>query len=642
VSRGHVVSPGPRAVLRPLGAGEVAITGGIWAERQRVNREVSIPYGEEQLERAGNFENLRLAAGASTAAYAGLPHPFLDTDVYKWLEAVGWELGRAPSPELTAMADRAVALIAAAQAPDGYLDSYYQVLHPELRYVELPMGHELYCAGHLLQAAVAHARTAGRTDLLDVACRVVDNVDAALGPAGRPGVCGHPEIEMALVELYRLTGDPRRLALATCLLDRRGHGLLGPDPFGPRYYQDDRPVREATTVTGHAVRALYLACGVTDAYLETGERALLDATAAQWEDMVETRMHLTGGVGSHHRDESFGDPYELPPDRAYCETCAAIASVMWSWRLLLATGQARYADLVERTLYNGFLAGISLDGRRFFYVNPLQVRAGHEVPKNRRGAAEREGWFGCACCPPNVMRLLSSLEHYVATAGGRSVQLHQYMPGTVRAELDGGERVALEVATDYPWSGRVEVTVLQAGGGEWSLALRVPAWCGRATLAAGPEPAREVAPGAYATATRCWRPGDRAVLELAMPARLTEPHPEVDALRGCVAIERGPLVYCLEQVDLPEETALADVSIDPRARLRDARQPGLLGGVVTVGGEGLARTPAGRAGWPYRPAGAGADRPSRPLAVTAVPYFAWANRTPGPMRVWIPGAPPGP
>ena len=635
--RAAVVALGPdsHAVLRPLAAGDVEIAGGLWAERQRVNRDVTLLLGAEQLERAGNYENLRLAAGTGTGSYSGLPLPFLDSDVYKWLEAASWELGRAPFPALEAEADRAIGLVAAAQAEDGYLDSYYQVLKPDVRYVELPMGHELYCAGHLIQAAVAHSRVTGRTDLLTIATRLVDNVEAALGPAAQPGVCGHPEIEMALVELYRLTGEERHLALARCFLDRRGHGLLGPGTYGPAYYQDDRPVREARTVTGHAVRALYLASGVVDAYLETGEQALLDASVAQWEDMVATRTYLTGGVGSRHRDESFGDAYELPPDRAYCETCAAIASIMWSWRLLLATGDARYADLIERTLYNGFLSGVSLDGRSFFYVNPLQLRAAHQRPWNKRGSAERAGWYKCACCPPNVMRLLSSLEQYVATAGDWAVQIHQYAPGRVRTP-----DAELEVATEYPWSGRVEVTVSATREEAWTLALRVPAWARGASLAVAGDGRRDVAPGAYATVTRAWRPGDRVVLDLPVAARLTGPHPLVDAVRGCVAIERGPLVYCLEQVDLPAGVELSDVSLAPGGGLGDGFEPDLLGGVVAVRAAGVSGSTGEWEGWPYRDVShADGVRPRVPVELVAVPYFAWANRVPGPMRVWIPGAP---
>jgi uncharacterized protein len=638
VNRGHAavvaVGEGSHAVLRPLGGGGVEIAGGFWAERQRVNREVTIPHGFEQLERAGNFENLRLAAGAGTGTYSGLPLPFLDSDVYKWLEAASWELGRAYSPELEAQAGRAIGLVAAAQAGDGYLDSYYQVLKPDARYVELPMGHELYCAGHLVQAAVAHARVTGRTDLLTIATRVVDSVDRALGPAARAGVCGHPVIEMALVELYRLTGEERHLALAQCFLDRRGYGLLGPGTYGPAYYQDDRPVRESRSVTGHAVRALYLACGVVDAYLETGEWALLDASVAQWEDMVATRTYLTGGVGSRHRDESFGDPYELPADRGYCETCAAIASVMWSWRLLLATGEARYADLMERTLYNGFLSGVGLDGRSFFYVNPLQLRADHQQPWNNRGSAARAGWYKCACCPPNVMRLLSSLEQYVATASDAGVQLHQYATGRVRTAF--GE---LDVATGYPWSGRVEVTVAGTGSEEWSLSLRVPSWCRGASLTVAGQERRDLAPGAYAVVARSWSHGDRVVLELPVGARLTEPHPRLDAVRGCVAIERGPLVYCLEHADLPAGAGLADVALVAGGELREGFEPDLLGGVVAVRAEGVGTTAGEWGGWPYRDvSGAGPARRGDPVTLVAIPYFAWANRAPGPMRVWIPGA----
>jgi DUF1680 family protein len=624
------------AVLRPLAGGEAEIASGFWAERQRLNRDVSIPHGFEQLERAGNFENLRLAAGTGTGAYSGLPLPFLDSDVYKWLEAASWELGRAHSPELEAQADQAIALVAAAQAEDGYLDSYYQVLKPDARYVELPMGHELYCAGHLVQAAVAHARVTGRSDLLAIATRVVDDIDRALGPTGRPGVCGHPEIEMALVELYRLTGEERHLTLARCFLDRRGHGLLGPGTYGPVYYQDDRPVREATTVTGHAVRALYLASGVVDAYLETGERALLDASVTQWEDMVAARTYLTGGVGSRHRDESFGDPYELPPDRGYCETCAAIASVMWSWRLLLATGEARYADLMERTLYNGFLSGVGLDGRSFFYVNPLQLRADHQQPWNNRGSAARAGWYKCACCPPNVMRLLASPEQYVATTSAAGVQLHQYATGRVRTAF--GE---LDVATDYPWSGRVEVTVAETGTAseEWSLSLRVPSWCRGASLAVAGQERRDLEPGAYAVVTRSWSAGDRVVLELPVAARLTEPHPRLDAVRGSLAIERGPLVYCLEQADMPAGVELAEVALVADGELREGFEPDLLGGVVIVRAEGVGTTPREWGGWPYRDArDAGPARRGEPVTLVAIPYYAWANRAPGPMRVWIPGA----
>ncbi|HZC39856.1 MAG TPA: beta-L-arabinofuranosidase domain-containing protein, partial [Streptosporangiaceae bacterium] len=437
--------PGPvqlgehaRAALRP--AAEAEITGGFWQDRRQVNAETSIPAGADWLETAGNLANLRLAAGQADGSYQG-DLPFLDSDVYKWLEAVSWLLasdvaGPAVTGGLAARRDDIIALLGAAQRDDGYLQSWFQVARPAEPYTNLPWGHELYCAGHLIQAAVAHARATGRTDLLGIARRFADHIDAALGPGGRPGVDGHPEIETALTELYRHTGEQRYLRLASHLLGQRGRGLLPDGRFGREYWQDHVPVREARAVAGHAVRQLYLLAGAADVYAETGDEELLPAVVRLWEDMAATRAYLTGGVGAHHTDESFGDPYELPPERAYCETCAAIASIMASWRLLLITGQARYADLLERTLYNGFLAGVSLDGLGYLYVNPLQVRAGSAGAAGDQSAG-RKPWMRCACCPPNIMRLIASLPHYLAAAGPDGLWLSQYATGSFAAEVAG-------------------------------------------------------------------------------------------------------------------------------------------------------------------------------------------------------------
>jgi uncharacterized protein len=301
-----------RVTLRPLGTEHVRIGRGFWADRQQRNREVTIPAGYDQLEQAGNLDNLRIVAGRAGGSYRGLL--FNDSDVYKWLEAVGWELARERSAELERRAAETIELVAAAQGDDGYLNSYFTLVQPQSRFENPQMGHELYCAGHLIQAAVAHARGTGDTVLLGVAQRFADHLHQRFGPGRRPYVEGHPEIEMALVELYRLTGEHRYLELAVHLIDQRGHGWLGPGMFGAAYYQDHEPVRSATTVIGHAVRALYLAAGVTDAYIETGDESLLAAMTRQWEDMVSHKTYLTGGVGSRHRDEAFGDPYELPPD----------------------------------------------------------------------------------------------------------------------------------------------------------------------------------------------------------------------------------------------------------------------------------------------------------------------------------------
>jgi DUF1680 family protein len=614
---------------RPLGPARVAIVDGFMADRQRTNRQRTLPHGFDQLGHWGALDNLRLAAGGdgryqALADTSGATFPFLDSDVYKWLEAVGWELGRAADPGLAAAADRAIALVAAAQRPDGYLNSYVQVLGGGPPHHDLAWGHELYCIGHLIQAAVAWWRALGDDRLLAIAVRAADRIDQELGPGGREGVDGHPGIEMALVELTRVTGERRYLALAARMLDLRGRGLLGDGRFGAAYWQDHEPVRDAATVAGHAVRQLYLDCGAVDVAVELGDDALLAAVRRRWRDLMETRTYLTGGMGSRHRDESFGDPYELPPDRAYAETCASIASVMLAWRLLLATGEAGYADAIERAIYNGVLSGISLTGTRFFYVNPLQRRTRRAAEPSGHG--ERAPWYPCACCPPNLMRLLSSWQQYLASSDDSGVQLHQYATAEVEAGLAGGA-VRLSVRTAYPWHGRVSVRVLEAPGHPWTLSLRVPRWCRSATLS-GPDGPGAPAPGAgTAELTRRWGAGDTVVLDLDMPVRVVEPDPRVDAVRGCVAVARGPLVYCIESPDLPPGTELEELSLDPAGELAAVPRPDVGEGVVGITVPVVRRQQAGSGA-----AGPGAAG----LAAGAVPYFAWANRGAGAMRVWIP------
>ena len=606
--------------LRPLDPTGVRILGGLLGDRQRVNREVTIPLGAEQLERAGTLENLRVAAGRSQGRHRGMV--FSDSDVYKWLEALAWEAQRQPSPELERFAAETTDLVAAAQQPDGYLNSYWQLDGRE-RWSDLEMGHELYCAGHLIQAGVAAART-GSPRLLGVARRVADLLVDVFGSDSDPRTDGHPEIEVALVELYRETADRRYLDLADKLTGRRGYGFFAGGRFELPYYQDVEPVRGSRSIVGHAVRALYLAAGVTDLYAETGDEALLEAMLCQWDDLVSTKLYLTGGVGSRHYGEAIGDPYELPPDRAYCETCAAIASIMWNWRLLLVTGESRFADLIERTLYNGFLAGHSLDGRSFFYANPL----------HSRGGDARHAWNRVACCPPNIMRLLASLHHYLATTSDGGIQLHQYATSTIRAVVPVAGPVELAVETDYPWSGSVTVEVVACGDAEWTLSLRVPAWARRASVdEAAVEPAR------YAEVTRRWKPGDRVELELDVSPRLTAPNPRIDAVRGCLALERGPVVYCFEAGDLPAGADLADVALQREAEPADSGPLAPLGGVPAVSVAGVVRDLDGWAHTEYvdvrelPPDGAAA-----PARLLAVPYFAWANRGDGGMRVWVPGS----
>jgi hypothetical protein len=605
------------SALRPLSAADVRVTGGFWADRSATNRERTIPAGFRQLTDVGTLQNFRLAATAARDGYRALgimfdkPFPFLDSDVYKWLEGAGWELGRGHDPAIAAMAEEAIALVEAAQRPDGYLNTFVQVLAPGAQYRDLHWNHELYCIGHLLQAAIAWHRALGDERLLLVAERAVASVERELGPGVHDGVDGHPGIEMALVELYRATGERRHLEMATAFIERRGRGWLGAGRFGRGYWQDHLPVREAPTVVGHAVRQLYLECGAVDVAVETGDRQLLDAVHRRWRDMVETKMYLTGALGSRHKDEAFGDPFELPPDRAYAETCAAIASVMLAWRLLLATGDSACADVIERTMYNGILSSLSVDGTAFFYVNPLQRRT-HRIWEEP-GSGERAPWYACACCPPNLMRTIASWPQVIATTSDGGVQVQQY----ASAEVSTGT-TQLAIETGYPWAGEVAVRVVATPDEPWELSLRVPAWCASASLhdTDGQEIGRRSADGRAIAERRVWRAGDAVTLSLDIPARVTSPDPRVDAIRGCVALERGPLVYAVETADVPSGIELEDVVLPDVIAPVPVDRPDLGRSVVGLRATGVAG--------------------GAPVEFDAIPYFAWANREVAGMRVWIP------
>lgn len=638
--------PGPvrlsersQVALRPAIQGSVS--GGLWADRRRINRDVSVPQAWGHLHDAGNFHNLELAAGLTTGGYVS-DLPFLDSDLYKWIEAIGWtmadpDLSGPATVQLQEFLDASAQLLGQVQADDGYLNSHFQVRFPGDRFVDLPWGHELYCAGHLMQAAVALHRTTADKRLLEIACRFADLIVTSFGTDHKrvDGVCGHPEIETALVELFRETGESSYLETAQYFIDRRGHGLLGPDRFGAHYFQDHLPIRETPSVEGHAVRQLYLLAGVADVYIEGGDASLREAAERLWAEMVTTKTYLTGGVGAHHTDEAFGDPYELPNERSYCETCAAIASIMFSWRMLMITGEARYADLMERTLYNGFLGGLSLDGSRFIYANPLQVREGHMAGGNDRDYA-RQSWFRCACCPPNVMRTLASLEHYVVLSNYREVTLHQYIPGTYGVAVGGGQ-ATLRVETAYPWEGQVKVVTVAAPGVNWGLSLRVPHWADSASLTINGQPSAVEPEDGWLTVVRNWKAGDEVLLDLPLEVRFTRADPRIDADRAAVALERGPLVYCLEAVDHPGHR-LDDVVIDASSAPRVERDAELLGGVTIIRARGVRRSRPTTSWWPYSATKAGTEPEDLPevMELAAVPYFVWGNRADGAMRVWIP------
>jgi uncharacterized protein len=628
-----------RSVLRPLGLTEVRITGGFWGARQQLNAEVMLAHIEQWLERTGWLGNFDAAVeGRLPADRTG--REFSDTEVYKLLEAMAWEYGRTRDPELNARIESIVGRVAKAQEPDGYLNTYFGRPGQKPRYSDLEWGHELYSFGHLIQAAVARARTVGEDELVQVARRAADHVCAAFGSDGIQSVCGHPEIEPALVELYRVTGEQRYLEQARLFVERRGHHVLDDGHFGRAYYQDDVPVRQATVLRGHAVRATYLAAGTVDLAVETGDEELLDVVSRQWAAAVARRTYLTGGMGSHHEDEAFGDDFVLPSDRAYSETCAGVGSIMLSWRLLLARGLPQYADLIERTLYNVVATSPSWDGQRFFYANTLHQREPGVVADpdsdgamGRAGSTLRAPWFDVSCCPPNVARMLASLGGYLATVDADGLQIHQYAPSEIRTHLPDGRHVEVDIETAYPQSGTVRVRVKGDERRPWTLTLRVPSWATGAQVTVDGE-TRPVATGTV-TVTRTFGIDDVVELELPVAPRFTRPDSRIDAVRGCVAVERGPEVLCIESLDVPELDSLDALRIDTAAALIEDSGTVVARGVVTDVAE---------PGWPYsepgieRPTG---GPPGRSVVVVMRPYHDWANRGPSTMRVWVPTTWPG-
>ncbi len=622
----------PHAALRTLDLAAARLRGGPLLQRQQTCLRVSLAFGAEQLEEHGNFHDLKLTAGLAQGPYKG--PVYIDSDLHKWLEAVAWacaDRSNADDPDVRPMLTRTIDLLAAAQAEDGYLNSHFQVKDPAGRFRDLTGAHELYCFGHLAQAAVAAARGAGDAKLLAVARRFGDLLCQTFGPGQREGAPGHPGPEMALVELYRQTGERRYLELARFFLDQRGRGFFARerqanDPArpvrDPSYWQDATPVREADEVVGHAVRQLYLLGGVADVYLETGEQALLDAALRQWADFTQRKMYITGGAGSTRHGEAFETGYVLPSAATYCETCAAVAVVLWAWRMLLATGESCYADVMERALYNNVLAGIGLDGRSWFYVNPLATD----------GPVKRQAWFGCACCPPNAMRLLASLDHYLATGDDDSVQIHHFAPATVVA---AGLRLSIE--TSYPWGGHVHLRVQRADGAtgrQTEIALRLPDWSAAHELRINGRPAASEHARGYVRVRRVWREGDDLELRLDMQPRWVEAHPRLESAGGRLAIQAGPVVYCIEQADLREDEDVRLLRVDARQPLGPVWRGDLLGGVMTVEGCGFV-DPGRWTGQLYRPLSNPHPR-RRAVSFTAIPYGWWANRVPGPMRVWLP------
>ncbi|GAA1447862.1 glycoside hydrolase family 127 protein [Leifsonia poae] len=622
---GGPVSPS-RSVFRPLGSEEARIVGGFWAHKQDLNATTIIDHCLTWMERIGWIGNFDRAADGTVADHHdGIE--FVDSEVYKLLEAMAWELGRSNNSELDRTYRSLVSRVAAAQEPDGYLHTSFGREGQRPRFSDLEWGHELYCFGHLFQAAVARLRT-GHDDLIvDVARRLADHVYIEFGPNGRDAICGHPEIEPALAELGRALSEPRYLELARIFIERRGRGRLKTTLFqSSEYFLDDIPVRDANVLRGHAVRAEYLAAGAVDVATEFGDAELLDAVKRQWTNTLAARTYLTGGVGSHHQNEEFGSDFELPADRAYAETCAAIGSVMLSWRLLLATGEAKYSDLIERTLLNAVLVSPREDGKAFYYTNTLHQRTLGSEPvedelSERAEASLRAPWFEVSCCPTNVARTLASVASYFATASSDGLQLHQFGDLDVATSVNGSP-VRLQMRTlGYPFDGHVSITV--EADDELELSVRIPSWAGDAAITIGG--GTLAAEDGYVRLRRRFDPNEPLLLDLPLAPRLTYPDPRIDALRGTAAVERGPLVLCVESTDLPAALQVDSVSLRTGSPLRETPD----GASVSI-----AITEPGSAVWPYG-SSPSADGRSE-TTVELRPYFQWANRGPSTMRVFLP------
>jgi uncharacterized protein len=626
-------SHSPYARLKPIALGKIRLDKGFWLDRYHNIQENTIPSQYRLLEETGRLDNFRRVVGEVQKPFQG--YVFNDSDVYKWLEAACWSLQYEQSERFSDWIDQVIALIIPAQDRDGYINTYFSLDKIRERWTNLLEKHELYCAGHLIQAAIAHHRVTGSYRFLNVALRLADHIYMTFGPSQVEATPGHPEIELALIELYRTTNETKYLKQAEIFINRRGHGLLG----GQEYYIDQLPLREMNILVGHAVRGLYLCSGAADLALETGESQLSDALDRLWNSMVNEQIYLTGGIGSRYEGEAFGLPYELPNARAYSETCASIASLMWNWRMLQFQGKARYADLLEWTLYNAILPGISLNGFEYFYVNPLKDSGNHR----------RQTWFDCACCPPNISRTLAMLPGYMYSTSDEGIWLHLYGSSQVEYVHSSGHVFSIKQMTTYPWDGHILIEVSEnissnlsdhqaINSADFSLFLRIPAWVGNqdiSLLINGKPIKQSIVPGSYLKIHRKWKSGDKVELNLTMQVQFIESHPSVLENKSRVAITRGPLVYCLETADNPD-VQFTQVRIEPLSQSEAEFIPDLLSGIIKLHLMGrlmpldhtwethLYRlfTPTQRK---YR---------GSAIRLTAIPYYAWANRQPGEMEIW--------
>ncbi|MDO8319413.1 glycoside hydrolase family 127 protein [Rhodoferax sp.] len=618
----------------------VELQDGLWAPRQKAVRERTVPFLYAQYEKNGLFEALDVDSppGPLRIPFNGRPNTavmYWDSDIAKWIETASYTLATHYDPALDARIDDLVARIAKAQRPDGYFNTYFIRREPAKRWTNLRDWHELYCAGHMIEAAVAHAQATGKQDLIEVVRRYADYIATIFGPGPnqRRGYCGHPEIELALVKLYRLTGARSYLDLAKFFVDERGRqphyfdqeAIARSEDPAAQYYgtyeysQSHTPVREQREVVGHAVRAMYLYSAMADLAGEFDDVSLMAACKALWADVTTKRLYVTGGLGPSERNEGFTADYDLPNETAYAETCAAVGMIFWAHRMLLVERDARYADIMELALYNGALSGLSLDGERFFYDNPLASRGGHR----------RWTWHRCPCCPPNIGRLVASLGQYVYSTGPDEAAVHLYIASNARLSV-GGVNVSLQQKTQYPWKGEIEILVEPEKTVEFALRLRVPAWCRSASLAINGTKfdIEATMDRGYAHIKRRWQKGDEVKLSLDMPAERVYANPEVLADVGRVVLKRGPIIYCLEGADNDAPTHRIAL---PKSNPIEAHfERNLLSGVGMLTAEAVV-VQSWEGGELYR-----TDPPTMErTTLRAIPYSFWSNRDSEEMSVWI-------
>lgn len=619
--------------MTPVSFSKVKIQDAFWSPRIQKVTQVTIPVCIEQTEvRTPRIRNFEKVARKQGEKHEGIYYD--DSDVYKALEAIAYSLKNHPDARLEAKADEWIEKIAAAQQPDGYLNTYYTLNGLENRWSDMEK-HEDYNAGHLIEAATAYYNTTGKRKLLDVAIRVADNIDDTFRLKNRNWVSGHEEIELALVKLYKITANKKYLDLADWFLQQRGHGygkgMIWTNPhMGPKYCQDDVPVKDQEQIEGHAVRAMYLYTGAADVAASKNDPGYMKAMQAVWSDVVDRNMYITGGIGSSGSNEGFTTDYDLPNENAYCETCASVGMVLWNMRMNMLTGNAKFVDVLERSLYNGALDGLSLSGDRFFYGNPLASQGGYG----------RSEWFGTACCPSNIARLVESLGDYIYASSDQAVWVNLFVGSSTRIPLKKTS-VNISQESNYPWDGAIKVHVDPEKKASFPIYLRIPGWAANAPvpgstyqftdqnntaidLQINGKSTRYAVKDGYAVLLKEWKKGDQITLNLPMPVRQIKAMDSVKANINRIALQRGPLVYCVEQPD--NEGGLQNFIIPQNARFHSAFDKDLLGGVVAI----KADVPV------IVPTQGGLNVAVQNQSITAIPYFTWANRGKSAMQVWLP------